>query len=84
MDLNKKQFTTEVAGKKLTLEVSDIAKQANAAVLGTYGDTSVLVTATMSQAGQCRSFRNFWRHFGFGDRHNEQRRPCHRLSSFSH
>jgi len=49
MDLNKKQFTTEVAGKKLTLEVSDIAKQANAAVLGTYGDTSVLVTATMSK-----------------------------------
>ncbi len=49
MDLNKKQFTTEVAGKKLTLEVSDIAKQANAAVLGTFGDTSVLVTATMSK-----------------------------------
>ncbi len=49
MNLNKKQFITEVAGKKLTLEVSDIAEQANAAVLGTYGDTSVLVTATMSK-----------------------------------
>ncbi|MEK7496073.1 MAG: polyribonucleotide nucleotidyltransferase, partial [Patescibacteria group bacterium] len=49
MNLNKQQFTTEIAGKKLTLEVSDIAGQANAAVLGTLGDTSVLVTAVMGK-----------------------------------
>lgn len=49
MDLNKQQFTTEIAGKTLKLEISKIAEQANAAVLGTYGDTSVLVTATMSK-----------------------------------
>ena len=49
MDLNKKLFTTEVAAKKLTLEVSDIAGQANAAVLGSFGDTSVLVTVVMGK-----------------------------------
>ncbi len=49
MDLQKKLFTTEVAGKTLKLEISRLAEQANAAVLGTYGDTSVLVTATMGK-----------------------------------
>lgn len=49
MDLQRKQFTTEVGGKKLTLEISKIAPQANAAILGTYGDTSVLVTVTMGK-----------------------------------
>jgi len=49
MDLQKQQFTTEIAGQTLKLEISKIAEQANAAVLGTYGDTSVLVTATMSK-----------------------------------
>ncbi|MCX6813607.1 MAG: polyribonucleotide nucleotidyltransferase, partial [Candidatus Azambacteria bacterium] len=49
MDLNRKQFTTEIAGRTLTLETSDLAGQANAAVLGTYGDTSVLATATIGK-----------------------------------
>jgi len=49
MDLQKQQFTTEIAGQTLKLEVSRIAEQANAAVLGTYGDTSVLVTAVMAE-----------------------------------
>jgi len=49
MDLQKQQFTTEIAGQILKLEISRIAEQANAAVLGTYGDTSVLVTTTMSK-----------------------------------
>ncbi len=49
MSLNRQQFTTEIAGKTLTLEISDLAGQANAAVLGTYGDTSVLVTAVMGK-----------------------------------
>lgn len=47
MDLNRKQFSTDYQGKKLTLEVSDLAGQANAAVLGRHGDTAVLVTAVM-------------------------------------
>src|SRR3990167_4646542 len=47
--LNRQKFTIEVAGKTLTLETSRLAEQANAAVLGTYGDTSVLVTAVMGK-----------------------------------
>src|SRR3989344_8452 len=47
--LNKQRFTTEIAGKTLTLEVYDLAGQANAAVLGTFGETSVLATAVMGK-----------------------------------
>ena len=49
MNLNKQQFATEINGKVLTLEVSDLAGQANAAVLGTFGETSVLVTVVMGK-----------------------------------
>lgn len=49
MELNKKQFKMEFAGKPLTLEISRLADQANAAVLGTYGETTVLATVVMSQ-----------------------------------
>ena len=49
MDLNKQQFTTEVAGKTLKLEISKLGEQASAAVLGTYGETSVLVTVVMGK-----------------------------------
>src|SRR3989338_1258385 len=49
MDLKRKQFKTEFAGKQLVLEVSSFAGQANAAVIGRYGDTAVLVTAVMSE-----------------------------------
>ncbi len=47
--LNKKQFSIDVAGKTLTLEVSSLAEQANAAVLAKYGETVVLATAVMSR-----------------------------------
>lgn len=47
--LNRQKFTTEIAGKTLTLEVSNLAGQANAAVLGTFGETSVLVTVVMGK-----------------------------------
>jgi len=49
MDFKKQQFSIEVAGQALKLEISDLAGQANAAVLGTYGDTSVLVAATIAK-----------------------------------
>lgn len=49
MDLHKQQFTTDIAGQKLTLEISRLAEQAAAAVLGQYADTSVLVTAVMGK-----------------------------------
>lgn len=48
MDLNRKQFQMEFAGKPLTLEVSKLADQANGAVLGTFGETTVLATVVMS------------------------------------
>ncbi len=46
--LNKKQFSVEIAGKTLTIEVSSLAEQANAAVIAKYGETVVLATAVMS------------------------------------
>lgn len=44
--LNKQQFSIDLAGQKLIFEISDLAGQADAAVFGTYGDTTVLVTVT--------------------------------------
>ena len=49
MDLNRKQFKTEFGGKQLTLEISRIADQADASVIGTYGGTTVLATVVMSK-----------------------------------
>src|SRR5580692_1300693 len=46
--LKKKQFSIEIAGKTLTIEVSALAEQANAAVLAKYGETVVLATAVMA------------------------------------
>jgi len=39
----------EIGGRQLSLETGRVAKQANGAVLARYGDTVVLVTATMSK-----------------------------------
>jgi polyribonucleotide nucleotidyltransferase len=47
--LQKKQFSVEIAGKTLTIEVSALAEQANAAVLAKYGETVVLATAVMGK-----------------------------------
>lgn len=49
MPVSKKQFSIEVGGKPLVLEVSPIAGQANAAVIARYGETVVLVTAVMTK-----------------------------------
>lgn len=45
----KKEFNIEFAGKSLKAEFSDLAKQANGAVIVRYGDTLVLATAVMSK-----------------------------------
>ena len=45
--MDKKTFTTTLAGKELIIETGQLAKQANAAVTVRYGDTVVLATATM-------------------------------------
>ncbi len=49
MDLEKKRFELPVAGRTLTIEVSRLAEQANAAVLATYGETAVLATVVMGK-----------------------------------
>ena len=49
MAFQKKQYSIEVGGKTLTYEISDLAGQANAAVLARYGDTVVLTTVVMSK-----------------------------------
>jgi len=38
----------ELAGRKLVLEVGEVAKQANGATLVSYGETVVLVTAVVA------------------------------------
>lgn len=45
-----KRYSITVAGREMTLETGRLAKQANGSVLVNYGDTSVLVTATMSRS----------------------------------
>lgn len=42
-------YTTEVAGRKLEVEIGRVAEQANGAAIVRYGDTVVLVTATASE-----------------------------------
>ena len=43
-----KTFTTDLAGRKLTVEIGKVAELANGAALVRYEDTVVLVTATAS------------------------------------
>ncbi|CDQ40070.1 MULTISPECIES: polyribonucleotide nucleotidyltransferase [Virgibacillus] len=44
----KHLFSTEIAGEKFTVEIGELAKQANGACMVHYGDTSVLSVATAS------------------------------------
>ena len=46
---NKKEFSLPFFGRDLKFILSDIAGQANAAVIGQYGETAVLVTAVMGK-----------------------------------
>lgn len=52
----KKVYTLEWAGRPLTIEAGQLAKQANGAVLVRYGDTSVLSTATASKNPKALDF----------------------------
>ncbi|SFA73423.1 MULTISPECIES: polyribonucleotide nucleotidyltransferase [unclassified Bacillus (in: firmicutes)] len=49
MDQNKHVYSIDWAGRKLSVEIGQLAKQANGAVLVRYGDTAVLSTATASK-----------------------------------
>ncbi|WP_318504519.1 polyribonucleotide nucleotidyltransferase [Bacillus sp. T3] len=49
MDQEKQIFSIDWAGRKLSVEIGQLAKQANGAALVRYGDTVVLSTATASK-----------------------------------
>lgn len=49
MEQTKREYSMEWAGRKLSVEIGQLAKQANGAVLVRYGDTAVLSTATASK-----------------------------------
>ncbi|WHY79356.1 polyribonucleotide nucleotidyltransferase [Neobacillus sp. WH10] len=49
MEQMKHEYSMDWAGRKLTVEIGQLAKQANGAVLVRYGDTAVLSTATASK-----------------------------------
>ena len=43
------------AGRKLTLETGNIARQADGAVIATYGETTVLATVVVRQGAEGRA-----------------------------
>jgi polyribonucleotide nucleotidyltransferase len=49
MSEEKRIFSTEIGGKPFSIEVGELAKQANGACMVRYGDTSVLAVATASK-----------------------------------
>ncbi|MFE8699125.1 polyribonucleotide nucleotidyltransferase [Cytobacillus sp. FJAT-54145] len=49
MEQEKQVYSLDWAGRKLSVEIGQLAKQANGAVLVRYGDTVVLSTATASK-----------------------------------
>lgn len=49
MELNRKIFSTEFAGRTLSFEVSKIGEQADAVIIGKYGDTVILASVVMGK-----------------------------------
>ena len=47
--MQKKEFSTEIGGKKLTATFTDLAEQAHGSVIVRYGNTIVFATAVMSK-----------------------------------
>ncbi|MFC5463718.1 polyribonucleotide nucleotidyltransferase [Lederbergia graminis] len=56
MEQQKQTFSMDWAGRNLTVEVGQLAKQANGAVLIRYGETAVLCTATASKEAKAVDF----------------------------
>jgi polyribonucleotide nucleotidyltransferase len=54
--MSQQQVSVEVGGRTLTFESGKIARQANGAVVGRYGDTVVLLTACMDSRENDRDF----------------------------
>ncbi len=53
---NKKEYSLPFFGRDITITVSDLAGQANASVIGQYGDTTVLVTTVMGKEDRAIDF----------------------------
>lgn len=49
MKLNRKTYTTKLNGEDVVLEISELAGQANAAVVGRHGNTTVLATVVIGK-----------------------------------
>jgi len=47
--MNKKEYSIDFGGEKLSVEISDLAEQANGSALVRYGETTVFATAVMSK-----------------------------------
>lgn len=56
MDLKRKIYKTELAGEELSLEISELAHKANAAVIGRHGDTVVLATVVMGNSDKALDY----------------------------
>lgn len=54
--MSKKVYSTTLAGRLLSVEIGELAKQANGAVLVRYGDTVVLSTAVASKKASMGDF----------------------------
>lgn len=54
--VEKKVYTTDLGGRPLTVEMGQMAKQANGAVLVRYGDTVVLTAAVSSKEASTANF----------------------------
>jgi polyribonucleotide nucleotidyltransferase len=54
--IEKKKYELEVGGKTLTVEISSLAEQADAAVLVKYGETIVLGTAVMGKSEKALNY----------------------------
>lgn len=54
--MQKKIYTTELAGKELVAEFSDLTEQANGSVLLKYDETALLVTAVMKEEKSDHAF----------------------------
>ena len=58
MSQEKQVFSIDLAGRQLTVETDQLAKQANGAVLVRYAAPAVLSTATASKVVQVK--KQFW------------------------
>lgn len=56
MEQTKRSFSIDWAGRELTIETGQFAKQANGAVMVRYGDTAVLSTVTASKEPKSLNF----------------------------